>query len=90
MATLFVTGLFVIVAIASALALADAWFRGRYVFEQLLEERALLEQGFVPVAAEEPAYRLRAGAVNRMEPRRRPTARAQRRTAQPLFGYGAA
>lgn len=45
-----IIGLFGIVIIASALALIDCWIRGRYVFEGIQEERALLDAGFVPMA----------------------------------------
>ncbi len=41
---------FTLVCVASAIALADCWVRGRYTFEILREERALLEAGFVPMA----------------------------------------
>jgi len=45
-----IIGLFGIVIIASTLALIDCWIRGRYVFEGIQEERALLDAGFVPMA----------------------------------------
>ncbi|MEL6487982.1 MAG: hypothetical protein AAFQ13_12665 [Pseudomonadota bacterium] len=50
MLALTISALLVVVALASALALADCWVRGRYVFEGLQHERALLDAGFVPVA----------------------------------------
>ena len=50
MLALTISALMVAVALASALALADCWMRGRYVFEGLKQERALLDSGFVPVA----------------------------------------
>ena len=50
MLALTISALFTVVALASALALADCWVRGRYVFEGLRQERALLDAGFVPVA----------------------------------------
>lgn len=50
MLALTISALFAVVALASALALADCWVRGRYVFERLKQERDLLDAGFVPVA----------------------------------------
>jgi hypothetical protein len=37
-------------AVATALALLDSWIRGRFVFEGLKRESALLDAGFVPMA----------------------------------------
>ena len=50
MLTLALVALLIAVIAATALALADCWIRGRYLFESLREERALLDAGFVPMA----------------------------------------
>lgn len=50
MLALTISAFLVVVALTSALALADCWVRGRYVFERLKQERDLLNAGFVPVA----------------------------------------
>ena len=69
MITLTLTALFVIVSLATALALADAWLRARSAFDLLTRERALVKAGFVPmVEASEirlrpAAPRLRGGAM---------------------------
>lgn len=50
MITLALTALLGAVIIATGLSLVDNFIRGRYVFEALREERALLDAGFVPMA----------------------------------------
>lgn len=49
MLALGIVTLIAVIAVASALTLLDCWIRGRYVFESLKAERALLDAGFVPV-----------------------------------------
>lgn len=51
MITLALIALLGAVVIATGLTLVDSFIRGRYVFEALQEERALLDAGFVPMAA---------------------------------------
>lgn len=50
MLTLALSALIFVVALAVVIALIDAWISGRFVFESLREERALLDAGFVPMA----------------------------------------
>lgn len=50
MITLALSALLAAVMIATVLTLIDNFVRGRYVFEALYEERALLDAGFVPMA----------------------------------------
>lgn len=58
MIALTLTTLFVVVAFATALSLADSWMRGQMVFGQLSRERSLAKAGFVPmIEAEEVRLR---------------------------------
>lgn len=49
MLALTIAALLVMVTIASVITLADCWVRGRYVFEGLKREEALLDAGFLPM-----------------------------------------
>lgn len=61
MLALTLASLFVVIAVATALALVDTWLRGRVAFANLSRERAWTRAGFVPmVEAEE--VRLRSHA----------------------------
>ncbi|MEM6826738.1 MAG: hypothetical protein AAF553_02225 [Pseudomonadota bacterium] len=51
MVTFAISALFTLVAIATALTLVDCWIRGRFVFEALQRESALLDAGFLPMTA---------------------------------------
>ena len=65
------------VGIASGLALLDCWLRGRFVFEGLQEERALLEAGFIPMQeGAEPRLRERVGFQSLAMPARIPAHRS--------------
>ena len=75
---------------ATLLALLDCWIRGRFVFDGLKQERALLDAGFVPMApAAEPrlreSVRFDALATLGRTPSRVPSQRlkADRRPAKP-------
>ncbi|MEO0690103.1 MAG: hypothetical protein AAFY51_07350 [Pseudomonadota bacterium] len=66
MVTLTLSALFALVAVATALTLVDCWIRGRFIFEALQQERALLDAGFVPMAAagdHRPRKRVRYDAL---------------------------
>ena len=93
MLALTISALLTVVALASALALADCWVRGRYVLESLKRERDLLDAGFVPVAQPvenrvRPAVRFAALAT----PARLPSQRvaSDRTRLQPSSVPGAA
>lgn len=51
MLALAISALITLVALATAVTLADCWISGKFVFEGLREERALLDAGFVPMQA---------------------------------------
>ena len=66
--------LFVLVAIATVLSLADSWLRGLGAYRVLRRERALLKAGFVPqVHAHD--VRLRASERRTIAASARPYAR---------------
>lgn len=82
MIALTLTALFVTVAIATLITLADCWLRGRAAFAILSRERALAQAGFVPMA-ESSEIRLRgrkrsAPAATRPFAQRLPEARPAR------------
>lgn len=74
MITLTLTVLFVVVFLATALALTDAWLRARSAFDLLSRERALVKAGFVPIV-EASEIRLRPGPPRLREGAMRPFAR---------------
>ena len=59
MIALTLATLFVIVALASAITLADSWLRGLFAYRTLRRERALMQAGFVPMV-EATEVRLRS------------------------------
>lgn len=68
MIAITLASLFLVVSLATALALADSWLRGRYAFAALKRERALVDAGFVPMAQaqelrlREPTFHSRAAS----------------------------
>ena len=51
MLALAISALITLVGLATGVTLVDCWISGKFVFEGLREERALLDAGFVPMQA---------------------------------------
>lgn len=82
MITLALSILLFVVIIATGLALVDCWIRGRYMFEYLREERALLDAGFVSMAKRaSPRVRQRVGFETLATPARAASRAAARPAA---------
>lgn len=79
-----VTALLAITSVATAIALADNWVRGRNVFEELVHERALMRAGFVPVV-NATELRQRPSLAQRDCPSRRARLPRGRAGASPAF-----
>jgi len=48
---LAITALLTVIALGSLAVLVDCWVRGRFLYEQLQHESALLDSGYLPMRA---------------------------------------